>query len=237
MAQDYLPVMGLKMKVGVSMGELLQPLLARARSKFWSLKHLLRAKTPAKGRVRLMQRVLTNTALWCIAALPPDKPALTVINSFQNLLLTWLLRLGKRSDEDWPDFRRRSVRSARYALHVSGCSRWSTVWLSRWWSYAGHRVRAAQRPTPPISSLLEGFRDRQWWEAEKLKQDGLSHNGRYFPRIHTMDKAMDLVCGEPWRQVALDKQLWRDKRVEWLQARDLPWASGVQLSIQAENMA
>eukprot|EP00439_Symbiodinium_sp_Y106_P043744 s911_g5.t1 len=93
-ASDYMPVVGLKMKVGMSMSELIQPLLSRARSKFWGIKHLLRSHTPAKGRVRLMHRILTNTALWCIAALPPDKPALTLINSFQAMLLTWLLRLG-----------------------------------------------------------------------------------------------------------------------------------------------
>ena len=80
-AEDHLPVMGLQMRVGMSMSELIQPLLSRARSKFWSLKHLLRSRAPAKGRVRLMHRVLSNTALWCIAALPPDKPAMALVNS------------------------------------------------------------------------------------------------------------------------------------------------------------
>ena len=216
------------------MSALIQPLLARARSKFWSLKHLLRSRTAAKGRVRLMHRVLTNTALWCIAALPPDKPALTLVNSFQAMLLTWLLRLGKRDDEDWVAFRRRSVRSARYALHVAGCPRWSTVWLSRWWSYSGHRARALDRSFPPISSFLDAFRDKQWWEAARRR--GLSHPGRYFARIHSMDKAMDATCGLPWRVCARDKEMWRVKGLQWVSERDVPWASGVQLSIGADEM-
>ncbi|CAE7195220.1 unnamed protein product [Symbiodinium sp. CCMP2592] len=217
-ASDHLPVMGLKMRVGMSMSELIQPLLSRARSKFWGLKHLFRSKTQAKGRVQLMHRVISNTALWCIAALPPDRPALALVNSFQALLLTWLLRLGKRADEDWPAFRKRAVRSARYSLHVAGCPRWSTCWLTRWWTFAGHRVRASQQQFPPISTILEMFRDRQWWQ--KAKDAGLSHPGRFFARLHSLDKAMDTVCGGPWRVYALDRAAWQAKLSTWIQQRD-----------------
>ncbi|CAE7809873.1 RTase, partial [Symbiodinium sp. CCMP2592] len=222
-ASDHLPVMGLKMRVGMSMSELIQPLLSRARSKFWGLKHLFRSKTQAKGRVQLMHRVISNTALWCIAALPPDRPALALVNSFQALLLTWLLRLGKRADEDWPAFRKRAVRSARYSLHVAGCPRWSTCWLTRWWTFAGHRVRASQQQFPPISTILEMFRDRQWWQ--KAKDAGLSHPERFFARLHSLDKAMDTVCGGPWRVYALDRAAWQAKLSTWIQQRDLPWAT------------
>ena len=79
-AQPHLEVMGVKFRVGAPVTELLQPLLARARSKFWSIKHLLRCKASVASRTRLMNKVVTNSAMWCIVAFPPDVNALKLVN-------------------------------------------------------------------------------------------------------------------------------------------------------------
>ena len=98
----------------------------------------------------------------------------------------------------------------------------------------GIGTRALDRSFPPISSLLDAFRDKHWCEAARRR--GLSHPGRYFARIHSMDKAMDATCGLPWRFCARDKEMWRVKGLQWVSERDVPWASGVQLSIGADEM-
>ena len=136
-ASDHVELMGLRVAKGISPCALIQPLVARAKQKFWSLKHLLRCKTPAKGRLLLLQRVVAGCALWCISAVPPDRSAMGLLNSVQTMLIGWMLRFFKGSDETWVQFRIRVVRGARAALHRSGTVRWSTLWLQRWWITQG----------------------------------------------------------------------------------------------------
>ena len=119
-SSSSLQVMGLTLRVGISMYELVSPAMVRARAKFWELKHILRAKGGMKQRARVMQRVVGATALWFICAVPPDKAAMTVMNSTQLQLMVWLLRFAKRGDETWEQFRQRAFRGARAALLCGG---------------------------------------------------------------------------------------------------------------------
>ncbi|CAE7662879.1 unnamed protein product [Symbiodinium sp. CCMP2456] len=59
-ASETVEVMGLPMKVGLSICELVAPLIARARAKFWGLKHIFRAKTGIKGRLQTMAKIVGN---------------------------------------------------------------------------------------------------------------------------------------------------------------------------------
>ncbi|CAE7371853.1 unnamed protein product [Symbiodinium necroappetens] len=101
-AADTLEVMGLTLRVGGSICELAAPLASRARAKFWDHKHIFRSRGGSmKQRARVMQRVVGNTALWCICCLPPDAATMTMLNSVQLQLMVWLLRFAKRADEPW----------------------------------------------------------------------------------------------------------------------------------------
>ena len=141
-AVDSLEVMGLTLQVGGSIYELAAPLASRARAKFWDHKNIFRSRGGSmKQRARVMQRVVGNTALWCICCLPPDAATMTMLNSVQLQSMVWLLRFAKRADEPWECFRQRAFRGARSALHSAGVERWSTLWLRRYWAFAGHRVQ------------------------------------------------------------------------------------------------
>ncbi|CAE7209669.1 unnamed protein product, partial [Symbiodinium sp. KB8] len=119
-AADELHVLGLTFKVGITPSEMLAPLITKTKSKFWGgLRHMLRAKTPLKGRMQMMERILGGTVLWPLAALPMDSSSLGLINNLQLQITIWIMKVCKRSGESW----------------------WSTLWLERWWSYAGHRTR------------------------------------------------------------------------------------------------
>ena len=232
-AVDSLEVMGLTLRVGMSVYELASPLASRARSKFWELKHIFRARGGSmKQRAQVMQRVVGGTALWCICCLPPDAATMSMLNSVQLQLMVWLLRFSKRSDEDWATFRARAFRGARSALHTAGVERWSTMWLRRYWAFAGHRVRGTLRPVPPISSEFENFRTLPWWSHQKGLKHGVRHKGRHFPRLSTLEQRMDVVAGAPWRVLAYDRVAWKGKEPEWVALMDVPWASGRQLSIK-----
>ena len=221
------------MAVGMPVTQVLQPLLARARAKFWSISHLLRAKASIKARTRLMDRVVTNSALWCIAAFPPETLGLRVVNSFQFILMGWLLKLGKRPEETWVDFRKRVVRSARLALHSSGVGRWSTQWLQKWWGYSGHRTRTILRPNPPVSAYVDEFRTLAWWKHQQGLGPGIGvrHPARFFARLMSMEAKMDRVCAGPWRHYAHNRKGWGSLCRTWVQQQDLPWCSGLQLTV------
>ena len=164
-AHTQLEVMGLTLRVGMSVYELLAPAKSRARTKFWELRHIFRAKGNMKDRARVLQRVVGATALWFICAVPPDKAGMTAMNATQLQLMIWLLRFAKASSETWEQFRQRAFRGARAALHAAGVERWSTLWLRRYWRYAGHRVRTSLSLVPPISCEFEHFRTLPWWRG------------------------------------------------------------------------
>ncbi|CAE7346755.1 unnamed protein product [Symbiodinium microadriaticum] len=232
-ASPQLEVMGLSLRVGVSMYELMAPAMTRARSKFWDLKHIFRSKGFMKNRARVMERVVGGTALWFICCVPPDKATMTSLNATQLQLMVWLLRFAKGPNEPWEDFRKRSFRGARAALHSAGLERWSTLWLRRYWRFAGHRVRTSLSDHPPISCDFEHFRTLPWWiHQQSLPQkQGIRHKGHHFPRLTILERGMDHVAGHPWRVHAHDRKRWRSLEDAWVAHMDVPWSSGRQLSI------
>ena len=229
----HLDVMGVRMRVGMTIYELVAPFAARAKEKFWEIRHILQAKGSVKARVRVMQRIIGATALWCIGAIPPDKGAQSLLNTVQLQILIWMLRLGKRDGETWDTFRKRAFRTVRSILHSSGCDRWSTLWASRYWRFAGHRVRGLLREVPVASSLFEDYRTLSWWRVEQQRPPphGLRHQ-KHFARYTKLETMMDTVCRGPWRDHAHDRNTWKSLESRWLDLADIPWASGRQLSLR-----
>ena len=151
---EGLEVMGLKFAQGMTISNLIHPMLVRAQNKFWSLKHLFRSKVSAVERLKLMHKVVTNSALWCCSAFPPDKGALKAVNTQQNLLVGWLLRLGKRKGEEWLSFWLRIVTSVFYFF---GClpsfgTRLASFQLALFGGVWQHLQRAAWLPSAPPTS-------------------------------------------------------------------------------------
>ena len=126
---DRLDVMGIPFHVGISPELALQGVFQRTKNKFWALKHLFRAKTAISGRMKLMQKILGGTSLWCVSAFLPDKAALHCINSLHAQITCWAMRLAWRSDETWFQFKIRTLRAARACIHAHHKERWSTMWL------------------------------------------------------------------------------------------------------------
>ncbi|CAE6963578.1 unnamed protein product [Symbiodinium sp. CCMP2592] len=102
-ASPEVEVMGLPMRVGMTMSELVAPLVARARSKFWSMHHVFRSKTSLKGRLQTLATAVGNAALWCLSSFPPEKPAMGMLNTMQMQLTIWAMRLSRRVGESMGD--------------------------------------------------------------------------------------------------------------------------------------
>ncbi|CAE7541494.1 unnamed protein product [Symbiodinium sp. CCMP2456] len=229
-AVHTMEIMGLPMRVGMSMCELIGPLLSRAKSKFWAAKHVLRSHAPVKGRLQLMERLVGGAVQWCLAAFPPDRSDIGLLNSTQQLISVWAMKLGKRDSENWEGFRKRSHRAARAALHHANLERWGTSWIRKWWRYSGHRARGLLRDAPPIRAHIDSFRTLSWWTGEKRKKDGLQHTHHY-PKLMNMERAMDAAAGEEWRVVAQDRVEWRRREQTFVDNLDLPWSSSRQTQL------
>ena len=232
-AVEELHILGMTFRVGASPSETIAPLLAKARAKFWGdLRHLLRAKTPIGGRVQLMERVLGGTVLWPLAALPMDAASLGLINSFQLQACVWIMRVAKKPTESWLHFRERAYRGARAVVHKYSKKRWSTLWLERWWQYAGHRTRGNLHESLNAATVIDGYRTRSWWTDQQQKPyTGVRHPGHIFPRLMNMERDMDKAAGGAWREKTYDRQGWKGLMMAWIVQKDLPWASHRQPSL------
>ena len=232
LASDHLLVMGVPFRVGITPKEALAPLFAKTKARFWSMKHVFRAKVPLQGRLKLMDKVLGNLVLWCAAAFQPDKLALQTVNVLQSQLVIWSMRLAKHSNEDWLEFRIRCFRSARWAIQRFVGTRWSTAWLKRAWGFAGHRARSGLWRPPPPSGLINNFRTLEWWTKEQQTKQGKRHPGRFFPRLMGEERALEDAAEGPWRELAMDRVEWNGKLGRWLEQQDLSWCSHTQLAIE-----
>ncbi|CAE7292934.1 pol [Symbiodinium necroappetens] len=106
-------IMGVPFRVGANSAELLAPFVQRAKDKFWSIKHLLRARTPLKGRVQLLDRVVGNLVLWCLAALTPDAGGMqamvySMVGSLVDFRRLWMC-LG----QEGPDYKDSALAKAQ----------------------------------------------------------------------------------------------------------------------------
>ena len=228
---DRLDVRGIPFKVGIVPKDALQPLFARTKGKFWAIKHLLRAKTPLKGRLQLLQRVLGGTALWCAGAIHPDKQALKSMNMLQSQLVMWTMRICKHSQETWVQFRVRCLRSARNAIHQHMGYRWSTLWLRRVWDYSGHRARASSWDVIPGCAVLNEYRTLQWWHHQQGLHNGTRHTHRFFPRLMGEERALNRAAKGDWRTVAMDRHRWCQLQNAWVDQEDVQWSSLEQLAL------
>ena len=232
-AQESLTVMGLHMQVKATMCELLAGLLGKARDVFWSMKKLLCSKTPLHSRIRLMERVVAGTGLWCISPFHPDESALHLVNTFQLQLVITMMGLKRGSGVGWLEFRKHAFRAARGVLWRGNHQRWSTLWVERHWGYMGRLARGILHEFPSAACVLNGYRTREWWEAEKHKKDSerIKHPKAFFPRLMIPEQRLDTAAGAPWRTVAQDRAQWQGHLAAWTKIADVAWSSGRQLAL------
>ena len=225
---ESMDVMGVSFTVGASPSDLISGPLGMARSKFWACRHLLVNGTSLRKRMVLVDRLVTSSALWCCAAIVPDRMALLLVNRHLLRFVTWMLSSKRGMAETWLEHHLRKLRTARAVVHSTIRERWSTKWLRRAWGYMGHVARGMDRLSPPASSVINQYRDREWWQMQQHSTMGLRHVGRFFPKLMNWERDLCSVCGGNWKAKAKDRLLWKGLEQAWISKMDVEWASGGQ---------
>ena len=188
-----------------------------ARAKFWACKHLLVNGTALRRRMTLLDRLITSSALWCCAAVLPDRMALLLVNKHLLRMVVWMLKSKRAPHQTWLDHHLRQLRTARAVLTSTLKERWSTKWLRRIWGYMGHVARGSHRVWPPASSVVNDFRDRTWWSQQQQQQSaGVRHKGRFFPKLTNWERDLSVVCKGDWKAKALDRPASRLGLMSWM---------------------
>ena len=191
-----------------------------------------KSAAPIGARIRMLDRVIGGSALWCVSAFAPEPAALQAVNLMLYQCVLWMLGLRKTAHEQWVDFRKRGMRMARQLVCRNIKDRWSTQWLSRWWGFQGHVCRGMDREAPPSSSYLCHFRTLEWWSNQQALVHGLRHSGRFHAKLHQLDRRMNAVAKQPWRILARDRRGWANAAQQWILTQDLPWSSGQQFALE-----
>ena len=124
---EVLEVMGVNFSVKASCCELMQPVLAKARRKFWADQAVICGPGSLAARIRYFDRVVTGSALWCSSAILPDRQALMMVNAHLYMMVVWMMGLRRRTGEDWLACHVRTLRAARAAVHRVLGERWSQM--------------------------------------------------------------------------------------------------------------
>ena len=140
------------MHVDVTTAELVQALINRARKKFWSLKHVLKARGRLQERLNTLTKTVGGALLWCCGALIPDPVGIHMVNKFQASCVAWMMGVKRQDGEQGVCHGIRCIRLAR-AMIQKGGQRWGTTWLERAWTFLGHVARGQHRDFPLSSTL------------------------------------------------------------------------------------
>ena len=139
-------------------------------------------------------KLVTSSSLWCCSAIVPNRMALLLVNRHLLRLVVWMLRSKRASRETWLEHHLQELRTARAVVHSTIIrERWSTRWLRRMWGYMGHVARGTHKESPPASSVLSNYRDRNCWYQQQQQSTHIRHKGRVFPKLANWER--DLMQG------------------------------------------
>ena len=208
-----LEVMGLSLAGDSAPSNLIAPLMAMARGKFWSIKPVLCRCGNISKTIGVMQSVVAGASLWCVAAILPDAHAVGLVSQTQVQCVMCMMRRGRRAGESWVEQYIRVCREARAVIHTH-----MPMWLSRLWHFRGIAPEGCvgSRELPLASSVIHKWRDLAWWQEQQNRPDGVRHPARFFPRLTQLEKKMDAAAQGSWRSVAQDGLLWREREQRWL---------------------
>ena len=201
-------------------------LSTRARKAFFANRKTLCANTSLASRLKVHTAVVREAALWGAPTWPLHESLLRCANTIQLQQVRTMLKMPRRSGEDWVSWNSRTLRHARMLLHKLECPRWSTRALESIWRLWGHIGRSEDTTT---RYLL--WRGMHWWAAEQRKpaREGARHSGQFNSQMDTERHICNNAGSTQWWIVAHDRAAWEHMLDPFLAKHDVPWVTACYL--------
>ena len=138
--------------------------IGAAWAKFHSLWPLLGKRDGnLSQKLRVFDASVTQTVLWCSESWLLTVKEKRLLVTTQNRMLRRIAGPGRRPEEPWVDWIRRSTRAARKHAEHAGIRFWLDSHLKAKWCWAGHVAR--MQPARLACRSLK-WRDSAWWKTE-----------------------------------------------------------------------
>ena len=188
-------------------------------------------KHPLLAKLKPMATTITTAALWGCESWPVHHTLLSAANTTQYRLVARAMGLKRRPGQTGSEHYQRQIRQARLAIYKNRPLRWSTHILQSIWKLHGHIARQASASPDNVAQATLQWRNLAWWKEEQAKPRGTRHTARYNPFLD-VERYIVHTAGLSWQTTAQNRQTWSHMQNSFIHARDLPWSSGKQASIQ-----
>ena len=161
-------------------------------------------------RLCLFDTCVGQTALWCCESWLLTKTEKRLLQSTQHNMLRRIAGPGRRPDEQWVDWIRRSTRAALQEARKAKVRFWVEAHLRSKWSWAGHVLRmkddrSARRGTT--------WRDSQWQTCEVRDIPASLRvrsplRTRWFRWEDELRRFAAKRFSMPWQDAATNREYW-----------------------------
>ena len=159
-------------------------------------------------KLKCFDASVTQTALWCCESWLLTVKEKRLLESTQNRMLRKFAGPGRRPEEPWVDWVKRSTRTARKHAESAGIRFWLDAHLKAKWGWAGHTVR--MQPDR-LACRAAAWRDSEWWKEEMELPASLRHHRphrtRWFRWEDDLKKYASECAWGSWQSVAKTRDI------------------------------
>ena len=147
-----------------------------------------------------------------VCTLPLTKKFLKQLDVLQLDMVTIVTRGGRRPNECWLEWYKRTRRAARSVIHEHGYHAWSNDAMYCQLMWAGH---VARLPGNRSAQIVHNFKDLRWWRRRQALSQ-LCNDGRHPGRIHPRrweslpEQFFKAVGKLPFVVIPREVECWKD---------------------------
>ena len=144
-----------------------------------------------KARHNLLMATVHKSLSWGLEVLTPTKAQLRKLDSLQLAMVRKMMRSTRAPGEEWLDWQRRTLRSARAWIRRNRLEagrdkqerdpnpfdKWSVKWRRQYLSWAAHLARL---PAARLARQVTLYRDLEWWRHQQ-NAGSVRHPVRFKP--------------------------------------------------------
>lgn len=182
--------------------------IERAWAAFYAKKQLfLRSNASISARIRLLERLVPNTLLWCAGSWHATLADLRKIRSTQTQMLRKIIAIKRYPNEDLDAYMPRCYRCCdrfRVASHTMRWDERSQMYVAR---FAGHIARMRLHDPDRLTLQALHWRNQAWLDIVAENNNGNQLHCRRL-KVWRWESSLVRFFGRAWEAVADDREEW-----------------------------